>query len=679
MTQEFEVTAEELVRTLQRRGIPLPSEIGAFVVLEACEKLIGRPTLISTRDIFITESGDVECEEPKRAEREADAVSALLRVLAELLVCAAPGVPNMLLDLVEHGPNQDRLTLALLRSDLEACLLPLNRGAQRRVLSRLVREVRKSAPGAPGHAVAIEVGDVDATFDDLLGETSPPPGAAQGLPRGIGSDQPRRAAGELPRGVSSSRPADNKAASEIVERSAPLSVDEEVTRHHEVTADERGRARRMRTPVEDEPAPRAREPRGAFAAAAAAAAADADGLESEAERRTARPHGADGGEPSSRRTGRSERERRASGAPESGDSARARRGGAHGDETERSEAGSRRTGRERAASDASERGDPSSASLGRRSARGDAAHGGEPGLRRTGRSERERADGADRGEGRGRSRSDDVSFDVSARGTGASRSARPPSRSRAPVDLDALVETHASRGRVGLWVFLGTTAAAVALLLGYFALGREQSQSALGFLQPREGDAAPTKSAPVPRRAYGDLRVNSQPDRAQVLLLIGPGPALATDIPLGVAQEFIAMADGHRPARALLPADAVWDELNGQPRYELAIQARPLHEGRKPHTPDALGPTLLPQNVGTPTGRLGSVRVVTTPRAAEVYQLIGFTPEVHVDNLPLDHAYELLIHAEGHKTARKHLEPSDFIEQDGKRIARIDVQLPAAD
>jgi hypothetical protein len=248
------------------------------------------------------------------------------------------------------------------------------------------------------------------------------------------------------------------------------------------------------------------------------------------------------------------------------------------------------------------------------------------------------------------------------------------------VDLDALVEApNAARGRIGLWIFLGTTAAAVAMLLGYFALGREQSQSALGFLQPRDGSDAPAKPAAVPRRAYGDLRVNSQPDRAQVLLLIGPGPALATDIPLGVAQEFIALAEGHRPARALLPADGVWDELNGQPRYELAIQARPFHEARRPHNADALGPTLLPQNVGAATGKLGSVRVVTSPRAAEVYQLIGFTPEVHVDNLPLDHAYELLVYAEGRKSARKHIEPSDFIEQDGKRIARIYLQLPAAD
>ena len=43
VTQDFEVSAEELVRTLQRRGIPLASEIGAFVVL------VGRGLWLASR------------------------------------------------------------------------------------------------------------------------------------------------------------------------------------------------------------------------------------------------------------------------------------------------------------------------------------------------------------------------------------------------------------------------------------------------------------------------------------------------------------------------------------------------------------------------------------------------------------------------------------------------------
>jgi hypothetical protein len=61
-----------------------------------------------------------------------------------------------LLDLVEHGPNEDRLTLSMLRSDLEACLLPLNRAATRRVLSRFAacrsRRPRRGSVLARAHS-----------------------------------------------------------------------------------------------------------------------------------------------------------------------------------------------------------------------------------------------------------------------------------------------------------------------------------------------------------------------------------------------------------------------------------------------------------------------------------------------------------------------------------------------
>ena len=111
VTQEFEVTTEELLRTLQRRGIPLPSEIGAFITLETCEQLLDRPAEVSTHDVIINEVGEVLCAQKLPAAAEPEAVRALLSLLGDLLVCAAPGVPNMLLDLVEHGPNESLRSL----------------------------------------------------------------------------------------------------------------------------------------------------------------------------------------------------------------------------------------------------------------------------------------------------------------------------------------------------------------------------------------------------------------------------------------------------------------------------------------------------------------------------------------------------------------------------------------
>lgn len=651
MTREFEVTAEELVRTLQRRGIPLPSEIGAFVVLEACERLLGRPALLRTRDIFITEQGDVECAERPRYETEADAVTALLGVLAELLVGAAPGVPNMLLDLVEHGPNEQRLTLALLRSDLEACLLPLNRGATRRVLSRLVREVRKGGASPSEPAEELDLGDVDATFDDLMSQTAAPPAAAarvlkvpsppagiqiSELPRGIGGGLPRGVGSELPRGVTSQRP----------DASAPGALTAAVA--HDA-------------------------PRAVFGQAALSQRESSDGEEG-ASRLLVTDVA-----PGRRRNVDPSLDLRSIGSEATAVKAPRRRGRNTAAAAERAERDSGES-----AGDAA----PQSWSLRTEAVGGEpqrAAADADPEAD-SGKSVRETA----KGRAMRAAAQPDASAPAAAEGGGSSHARRPasehpsrpaPARSRAPRDVEALVEADAARGRLGLWVFIATTAAAVAMLLAYFALGREQSQSALGFLKPTEREVAAVKAPAPPRRVYGDLRINSKPDRAQVFLLIGPGPAIATDIPLGVAQEFVALSEGYRPARALLPADATWDDVGGQPRYELAIQARPMHEGRRFRAPDALGATLLPQNVGAPSGRLGSVRVVTTPRAAEVYQLIGFTPDVHVDNLPLDHAYELLVYLEGRGSVRKRVEPADFQEnvEKGKRVAHIDLQLSAAE
>ena len=90
---------------------------------------------------------------------------------------------------------------------------------------------------------------------------------------------------------------------------------------------------------------------------------------------------------------------------------------------------------------------------------------------------------------------------------------------------------------------------------------------------------------------------------------------------------------------------------------------------------------MLPHSVGTPQGRLGSVRVVTTPRGADVYQLIGFTPDVRVENLPLERAYDVLVYLEGRALVTRHIEPADFRESQGpdnkgKRVANLEVELP---
>jgi hypothetical protein len=257
---------------------------------------------------------------------------------------------------------------------------------------------------------------------------------------------------------------------------------------------------------------------------------------------------------------------------------------------------------------------------------------------------------------------------------------RPEPASRRPGrhadDLLAdMPENHPSR--TPLIIAGGLVLAAVALGGAYLALGQSGARRVLGLAPVQEGPLPePMPAARKPVRAGGTLQISSDPGRAQVFLFIGNGPATAMDLPIGVAQEFVAMAEGYAPTRAVVPADAQWEEASGgEPRYELAMQATKLASADKALE---LGPTLLPRDVGTPTGRLGSVRVITTPKSAKVYQLIGFTPDVRVENLPIDAGYEVLVYLAGYGLQTRRVEPSDFRDQEGRRIAELSVPLTAA-
>ena len=177
----------------------------------------------------------------------------------------------------------------------------------------------------------------------------------------------------------------------------------------------------------------------------------------------------------------------------------------------------------------------------------------------------------------------------------------------------------------------------------------------------------------VKRPAAGDLVVRVATERAQVLRFVGRGPVSVPHLPLGVAHEFVAVSDTASPARLLVPKDAEWEGTPDGPRYEAAMQ---LGATGALGTSE-LGETLLPQDVGTPSEKLGTVRIVTTPRGAKVYQLIGFAPEARVQALPLESTQELLIYRKGHASELRVVAPSDYLERGDKKVAELEVTLNA--
>ncbi|MFW5925745.1 MAG: hypothetical protein ACOCV4_06230 [Myxococcota bacterium] len=167
------VSVEQVVGLLVQRRGRLPFEIGAFVALEACEALLDQgPALVTPADVCIDGEGRVQVTAAPGGATSGQSAQALAQVLARLLVAAGHAVPPALLGLVERGPEGGDWSLARLHDELEASLLPLNRSAARRVLSRTLRELHRGEPRAstpPPHDDPEPGGDVDAELDDFLG------------------------------------------------------------------------------------------------------------------------------------------------------------------------------------------------------------------------------------------------------------------------------------------------------------------------------------------------------------------------------------------------------------------------------------------------------------------------------------------------------------------------------
>jgi hypothetical protein len=541
---ELGATIEDLVRTLKARRVRVPAEIGTFVALECAERLLEGPAIVTMRDVRLSEDGFVSLfVTPHSATGEASAQS-LVSMLASLLVAAGTAVPTPLIGIVESGGPTGPDALAELRDELEAALVPLNRQAARRVLSRMIREARRPATERPP---APTEGGLDDAIDALLGDdpTQERPldgGATARYPAtfdpGPAVTEPRA------RAVSEPPPLPRSAPPPPLERSAP----------------ELGRS--------PEPEPRAVEPRAV-------------------EPRAVEPRAVEPERPAAPRS--VER------APE----ARA----------------------------------PEPRSVDERPRERPAPRRAEPAP------SPEHEDGSRR-----KPRPIELADDLP-----------PPSRGG------------------GVWLVLGMILAGLAV--GALVLARQRPELIDQVLGRPSADELPDAAVPLPPPVEaGTLEVTSNPSGAQVFLFVGRGPTVIDELPMGVAHEFVVIADGHQPQRVIVAPDASWETTSEGRRYELAAQAGPaLEEGADPALV-SLGPSLMPREPGTP-GELGSVRVITNPPGAKVYMLIGFTPDVHVENLPTDEAHELLVWTDGHRVERVVVGPSDWQGEGSDQTAAVSATL----
>jgi hypothetical protein len=153
-------------------------------------------------------------------------------------------------------------------------------------------------------------------------------------------------------------------------------------------------------------------------------------------------------------------------------------------------------------------------------------------------------------------------------------------------------------------------------------------------------------TAPVCRAM---LLVTDVPPQAEVLLRLGVAPIDVERMPVGTRLEFVATAEGHAAKRATVAAGTRWDTgPEGRPRLELAVQLDPLRPGAS-----EIWPPGEPGSEVGGKGPAGTVRVVSTPRGADLWILEGMAPEARIADLKCDADVEVLI--AGPTTLRKRL------------------------
>lgn len=169
------INIAELLRALKKKAIPLQSEIGTFVAMEACAAISDRFVLVGTQDVWLDFQGNVSIKFDKPPVSSEDAARSVVDLLCELLLASAHGIPPLLLELIDAQPSGPRLTIAQLRDRLEASLVPLNRSASQRVLARLLREaLREGERVSLNPPVAESFQALDSQFDTLMAERGTP-------------------------------------------------------------------------------------------------------------------------------------------------------------------------------------------------------------------------------------------------------------------------------------------------------------------------------------------------------------------------------------------------------------------------------------------------------------------------------------------------------------------------
>jgi hypothetical protein len=225
----------------------------------------------------------------------------------------------------------------------------------------------------------------------------------------------------------------------------------------------------------------------------------------------------------------------------------------------------------------------------------------------------------------------------------ASSPLSPAAGTRASATFESVAPRGAPKRGVYVLAALLVVLAVGAVLLWRAQAGWLSGRTEEVVEAERKSQAAAAESAAAHASAAScraTIVVDELPPMAEVLVRAGIAPVDVERLPTGARLEFVALGDGLAPRRSVIPAGAVWEKTNGKPRFELAIQ---LEKTRA--KPSALDPWPAAEPGSTVGGQgpPGTVHVVTTPRGAEVWMVAGMGPEAKLESLPCAVAVELMV------------------------------------
>jgi hypothetical protein len=166
------VNLHEVMNAAHERVSALAAEVAGYLILGAADQIAGAPRKVGWDDVSLLEDGAVRIVGGAPAD-DASAESVLREMLGYMLREASSVTPSLL----RAGHRSAGAGVDALIRELEAALIPVNRAAARRALSRLHRDVvrarERHALGAPCPALS----------GAPLRRSEPPPPALEHAPR----------------------------------------------------------------------------------------------------------------------------------------------------------------------------------------------------------------------------------------------------------------------------------------------------------------------------------------------------------------------------------------------------------------------------------------------------------------------------------------------------------------